>query len=364
MTIISICIQLLHSLGFSHEHQRPDRDDFITVDLSIVPNGIRNQYTKLDRYFPHPFENLRMPYDFNSIMHYDSFSNEYFKKPIIMSNNKEKINVNKKMSPIDVAKLNQLYPFKENSIAKNTCAILKNENAKLTREKSILISKNQKCQADHKALVESCDQPRTFMSPNLPQDNPGWSSWSSYSECTVSCGLGIQYRTRTCRPVYNRELNKMIACDGDSYEYQTCYDRECQAKYDTRLIQCEEYGKTIKTSLFPFEVPSNSPNQCLLYCKDRKGKVFNTSQYVRNGTPCRDGHACILNECRRVGCDHRINSTKKLNKCGICGGRDSQCHRVVKAKSIQSPVAQSKLTICCNKSINNYLYFKEWYILS
>ena len=324
--------------------------------MSLVPFGLRNQYTKLYKYFLHPFENLTMPYDIKSIMHYDSFSSEYFKKPIIISKNKEKINVNKKMSPLDVAKLNQLYPFIENSIAKNTCSALKSENAKLTRENSRLMSKNQKCQTDHKTLVESCDQPRTFMSPNLLQDTSGWSIWSSYSECTVSCGLGIQYRTRTCRPVYNRELNEMIVCEGDSYEYQTCYNRKCQAEYNTRLIQCEEYGKTIKTSLFPFEVSSNSPNQCLLYCKDQNGKEINTGKYVQSGTPCRDGHSCILNECRRVGCDHRINSTKTFNKCGICGGRDSQCRHVLKAKTIQSPVAESKLE---NKSINNNLYFKE-----
>ena len=32
--------QLLHSLGFIHEHQRPDRDDWIEVRYDNIKNGI------------------------------------------------------------------------------------------------------------------------------------------------------------------------------------------------------------------------------------------------------------------------------------------------------------------------------------
>ena len=113
------------------------------------------------------------------------------------------------------------------------------------------------------------------------------------------------------------------------------------------MMQCKQHGKSIKKMMFPVEVPSNSPNKCLLYCKESNGKAFNTGQYVQNGTPCsydRDDDYCILNKCIRVGCDHRIGSTKQFNKCGICGGTESQCQHVQKTKTnIRSSAPNSKL---------------------
>ncbi|XP_078681728.1 uncharacterized protein LOC144916475 [Branchiostoma floridae x Branchiostoma belcheri] len=47
-----------------------------------------------------------------------------------------------------------------------------------------------------------------------------WSSWSSYSTCSVSCGLGLQTRTRTCNnpyPQYNGAV-----CDGSPTETVLC----------------------------------------------------------------------------------------------------------------------------------------------
>lgn len=56
-----------HVLGFQHEHQRFDRDDYITVDIgNIVPNA-RYAFDKWPRAAPGP-------YDFESIMHYPAVS--------------------------------------------------------------------------------------------------------------------------------------------------------------------------------------------------------------------------------------------------------------------------------------------------
>ena len=60
----TILHELGHAFGFAHEHQRPDRDDFITIDLSNVREPFR-----------FAFERLMVPlslgeYDFTSIMHY------------------------------------------------------------------------------------------------------------------------------------------------------------------------------------------------------------------------------------------------------------------------------------------------------
>lgn len=55
--------ELLHALGMQHEHQRPDRDAFIVVNLQNVEPG-----------FEHNFfiraGQMHGPYDFSSVMHY------------------------------------------------------------------------------------------------------------------------------------------------------------------------------------------------------------------------------------------------------------------------------------------------------
>ena len=346
--------QLLHALGFNHEHQRPDRDKFITINTSIIPYNLRSQYTTIEKYL-FPAGSLSMQYDIHSIMHYDSFNNEKYnqKNPVILTRNNDIIKVNTKMSPIDIAKLNQMYPPKENSSAENTCNNLKNQNQRLLETNKRLSENDKKCSEDKKKCMNHLSEQKTF---NLPvnqdvtlQELPQWSSWSPYSKCSASCGLGIKFRTRICRPVYNRKLNKIIQCEDQNYDYQTCYERKCPSLSDDRTIQCKRYGESINKRLDPVEAPSNSPNKCLLYCKDSNGRTFNTGKYVRNGTPCSydsDDHFCIFNECKRVGCDNKIGSTKKYNKCGICGGTDSQCqHFTREKKGIRSSAPESKLNI-------------------
>ncbi|GMT35506.1 hypothetical protein PFISCL1PPCAC_26803, partial [Pristionchus fissidentatus] len=59
--------EILHVLGFEHEHQRPDRDDFIKVQYTNVLPG---QMVNFEKLRPNTVE-LNEPYDYRSIMHYD-----------------------------------------------------------------------------------------------------------------------------------------------------------------------------------------------------------------------------------------------------------------------------------------------------
>ena len=53
-----------HTLGFIHEHQRPDRDTYVHVDLGNVLPEFMGAYTIWPTAIPHT------AYDFNSLMHY------------------------------------------------------------------------------------------------------------------------------------------------------------------------------------------------------------------------------------------------------------------------------------------------------
>ncbi|CAB4054000.1 unnamed protein product [Lepeophtheirus salmonis] len=62
--------EVLHALGFYHEHSRPDRDKFIEIVSSNVQKG------KLQNFSKKTFDkrSLSFTYDYNSIMHYGSLS--------------------------------------------------------------------------------------------------------------------------------------------------------------------------------------------------------------------------------------------------------------------------------------------------
>uniref|UniRef100_A0A915IH27 Metalloendopeptidase n=1 Tax=Romanomermis culicivorax TaxID=13658 RepID=A0A915IH27_ROMCU len=65
-----IAHETMHVLGFSHEHQRHDRDKFIKIDWSNVDPQSIDVFDKDDPFEVNPF---CVPYDYESIMHYDCF---------------------------------------------------------------------------------------------------------------------------------------------------------------------------------------------------------------------------------------------------------------------------------------------------
>jgi hypothetical protein len=62
--------ELMHAMSFLHEHQRSDRDTFVTVQWANIQNGAQHNFNLLS-------DTLVGAYDFDSIMHYflSAFSN-------------------------------------------------------------------------------------------------------------------------------------------------------------------------------------------------------------------------------------------------------------------------------------------------
>ena len=60
LTKSTIQHEVMHALGFFHEHQRPDRDQFINVHNDKINRGWEGQFTKLSTSFwedsGYPFE--------------------------------------------------------------------------------------------------------------------------------------------------------------------------------------------------------------------------------------------------------------------------------------------------------------------
>ena len=67
-TVGSIIHEIGHAIGLFHEHTRPDRDNFVTVNLQNITSGKELNFDKIDAGADNYSE-----YDYGSIMHYGEY---------------------------------------------------------------------------------------------------------------------------------------------------------------------------------------------------------------------------------------------------------------------------------------------------
>jgi len=67
--------ELMHCLGFLHEHQRPDRNNYITINFeNIIENTINNFIILFDKNEKYIYDPIKYEYDYKSILHYDKYA--------------------------------------------------------------------------------------------------------------------------------------------------------------------------------------------------------------------------------------------------------------------------------------------------
>ncbi|XP_072552085.1 meprin A subunit alpha-like [Salminus brasiliensis] len=102
--------ELLHALGFYHMQSRQDRDDYVTIWLDQVTDGLQHNFNKYDDSF---VTDMNTPYDYESVMHYRPFSfNKDPNIPTITTNIPEFYNIIGQyldFSEQDVVRLNKMY---------------------------------------------------------------------------------------------------------------------------------------------------------------------------------------------------------------------------------------------------------------
>ena len=159
---------MLHTLGLFHEHQRPDRDNYIYVNMSaLAKTGYASQFKKacfliaqlqIQRFnskslqrssiwlksfektkkFNYPIDKST-PYDIHSIMHYDGYLRGRLVKPIMIDKRTQKgIGVNKQMSSLDIKKLNEMYPCDSTA-----CGKFSGKQFQLKPQNYLLLHSNQ-----------------------------------------------------------------------------------------------------------------------------------------------------------------------------------------------------------------------------
>uniref|UniRef100_A0A4W5LC01 Metalloendopeptidase n=1 Tax=Hucho hucho TaxID=62062 RepID=A0A4W5LC01_9TELE len=97
--------EMLHALGFNHEHSRSDRDSHVQILTQNIMPGKESNFRKINTI------NLGTPYDYNSVMQYTRLAFSKNNQPTILPipDNSAVIGMATQMSPIDILRINRLY---------------------------------------------------------------------------------------------------------------------------------------------------------------------------------------------------------------------------------------------------------------
>ena len=78
-------------------------------------------------------------------------------------------------------------------------------------------------------VVENAEDVKVAEAAQIAELKGGWSAWSDYGDCSVTCGIGSKTRIRTCiSPI---SPNGGSACIGEDSETMGCEDIACPGIY-------------------------------------------------------------------------------------------------------------------------------------
>ncbi|NWI16957.1 ATS8 metalloproteinase, partial [Crypturellus soui] len=195
-----------------------------------------------------------------------------------------------------------------------------------------------------------------FLQPPWTEAGARGARWGP---CSRTCGGGVHFSHRLCDSPRPRHGGRY--CEGQRTRYQSCHTEECPLDGKSfREQQCEKYnsynltdpqGKRLEW--VPKYAGVSPRDRCKLFCRARgrsEFKVFETkvsgahatrmkapavlaaprSPQVIDGTLCGPEtlSVCVHGQCVKAGCDHIVGSSKKLDKCGVCGGNGSTCRKI------------------------------------
>ncbi|XP_064612390.1 MAM and LDL-receptor class A domain-containing protein 1-like isoform X2 [Liolophura sinensis] len=105
----TIMHEIMHALGFWHEHSRPDRDHYIEIMWDNIAEDHKHNFNKFDF---DEIDTLGAPYDYGSIMHYaaNTFAADRSVPTIVPKfPTRDELGQRKGLSATDVLKIRKLY---------------------------------------------------------------------------------------------------------------------------------------------------------------------------------------------------------------------------------------------------------------
>ncbi|KDR20850.1 A disintegrin and metalloproteinase with thrombospondin motifs 12, partial [Zootermopsis nevadensis] len=158
-----------------------------------------------------------------------------------------------------------------------------------------------------------------------PQARNGeWGAWTSWSDCSRTCGGGVSFSERDCNNPAPQNHGRY--CLGARKKYRVCNTSPCDPKDATfREEQCSQHDDTVH-HWTPF-LKIEPKEVCNLLCINEDGIIKSMSPRVKDGTPCRPGtkDLCTAGTCQVVGCNWILGSDAVEDQCGVCNGEGKEC---------------------------------------
>uniref|UniRef100_A0A452HEC0 Peptidase M12B domain-containing protein n=1 Tax=Gopherus agassizii TaxID=38772 RepID=A0A452HEC0_9SAUR len=167
-----------------------------------------------------------------------------------------------------------------------------------------------------------------------------WGKWTSYGQCSRTCGGGVQLAKRECNSPTPANGGKY--CEGVRVKYRSCNLDLCSESglgKSFREEQCEAFNGynhstnrlTATVSWVPKYAGVSPRDKCKLICRaNGTGYFYVLAPKVVDGTPCTPDSTsvCVQGKCIKAGCDGKLGSKKKFDKCSVCGGDNKSCKKV------------------------------------
>lgn len=174
------------------------------------------------------------------------------------------------------------------------------------------------------------------------------------------------------------ETPRLIRCSGPEKEYRRCFSQVCGGgALDPRAEQCTAFNtQEFMGRLYNWEpfTEVGLDKQCELTCRPAGYRFYvRLAERVRDGTPCFNASAqdiCVEGQCLNEGCDGVLGSSAVIDKCGVCGGRDSSCQKVTGSfqnvtvplgyhKILDIPMGATFINITERRASPNYLALRS-----
>ena len=115
--------EMAHSMGIWHEQQRPDRDEYVTIDFQQIEEGFEHNFTIAA---PPEDYTYNTPYDLNSVMHYPAYAFSRGVLPTLSRKDGQEIAGNRDtLTRYDIQQINDMYA----PVPREECAQLILENS-------------------------------------------------------------------------------------------------------------------------------------------------------------------------------------------------------------------------------------------
>ncbi|KRX16719.1 Zinc metalloproteinase nas-14 [Trichinella nelsoni] len=193
--------ELMHTLGFLHEHSRPDRKNYVDINRNNVAKEHWKNFNKEEFWLRIPINTM---YDYDSVMHYSPHAFSKNGGVVIKARNNRTIGQRDHLSILDIYKINALYQCKSflqcyDNLELNDCT-----------EQGLVMKKCADEDWGYANCKQTCGFCRPFQKPHRKYENcidfsPMCPWWVKQDLCEKR-KLVKQWCQKSCRRCRHRQM--------------------------------------------------------------------------------------------------------------------------------------------------------------